>query len=140
MNSTFIERKSMTVKFGTASPIEIGASNILQRNSWNHIVLRVTPEASGAQSYYMFVNGSIVGSGTVMPTFSTTSNNIITWERNQEGTFPNEEAPIPKLDEMAIYDYALTNSEIIANKAARRRYSSTPSSRCFFKRTRNYLD
>lgn len=114
-NYTFIERKSMTAKFGTGSAIEFGATNIIKRNAWNHIVLRVTPEASGAQSYYMFVNGSIIGSGTMMPTFDTTTNNTITWERTEEGLYPNADAPIPKLDEMAIYDYPLSNSEIIAN-------------------------
>jgi hypothetical protein len=115
LTNTFIERKSMTVKFGTASAIEISGTNIIKRNGWNHIVLRVTPEVSGAQSYYMFVNGSVIGSGTIMPTFNTTVNNTITWERNEEGSYPNSDVPTAKLDEMAIYDYPLSNSEIIAN-------------------------
>ena len=114
--STWQERKSITLKFGNNAAIECAAPNILQRNAWNHIVLKVTPETNASQqSYYLYVNGSIIASGTVSVSFATGANNLLTWERNVEGSLPDGSSVEPKIDEMAIYNYPLTNSEIIAN-------------------------
>lgn len=110
------ERKTITLKFGNNGPISCPAPSILQRNTWNHIVLKVTPETNpNQQTYYLYANGSLIASGTTTVSFATGSNNVLTWERNVEGDFPSSLAVQPKIDEMAIYDYPLSNSEIIAN-------------------------
>ena len=114
--SVWYDRQQFVIKFGTNKTVTANATNIAQRNTWNHIVLKVTPDTDGKLTYYFYVNGTIVSSGLLTaPTWSTASNNIIRWERNDLSVIPDANNPTPKIDEIAVYNYPLSNSEIITN-------------------------
>ena len=89
---------------------QISANNVLDNNVWTHIVAKVSPGFGSNTDYQVFVNGSVVLSGSVPnSSFTPTSNSVQLANRLSNARYSYS----IYFDEWALYSTALSNSDIL---------------------------
>lgn len=109
--------------YGQSYEARLSTSGLINRLDWNHLVCRVTPGSNTNESFYqIFINGSLLTSftrtlNTSLPN-SVNYKTLYLWDGDNVYMLSNgygAGAPGAKIDEVAVYPIALSNSQIIDN-------------------------
>jgi hypothetical protein len=90
-----------------------GAYNSTSANIWNHIVIRAYITSGTTRVFEVWKNGSILMSGSTSTVSSTTVTNQSLVLGGESYSFENNGIAPGQMDEWAIYNFALSNSEIV---------------------------